>query len=83
MSISRGKDKEDMAYARAHTHTHTHPPEYYSAKKRNEIWSFVETWVDLETQSDVSQKEKNRTSLVVPWIRIRLPMQGTQVPSLV
>ena len=58
---------------------------YYSAIKRDEIGSLVETWMDLETvtQSEVSQKEKNRTSLGVPWIRIHLPMQGTQVPSLV
>ena len=36
--------------------------EYYSAIKRNEIGSFFETWVDLETviQSEVSQKEKNK-----------------------
>ena len=36
--------------------------EYYSAKKGNEIGSFVETWMDLETviQSEVSQKEKNK-----------------------
>ena len=35
--------------------------EYYSALKRNEIRSFVETWMDLETviQSEVSQNEKN------------------------
>ena len=35
--------------------------EYYSAIKRNEIGSFVETWMDLETviQSEISQKEKN------------------------
>ena len=35
--------------------------EYYSAIKRNEIGSFVEMWLDLETviQSEVSQKEKN------------------------
>ena len=35
--------------------------EYYSVIKRNEIGSFVETWMDLETviQSEVSQKEKN------------------------
>ena len=34
--------------------------EYYSAIKRNEIVSFAETWVDLETviQNEVSQKEK-------------------------
>ena len=36
--------------------------EYYSAIKRNEIESFVETWMDLETVilSDVSWKEKNK-----------------------
>ena len=36
--------------------------EYYSATKRNEIGSFVETWMDLETviQSEVSQKEKSK-----------------------
>ena len=36
--------------------------EYYSAIKRNEIVSFAETWMDLETviQSEVSQKEKNK-----------------------
>ena len=36
--------------------------EYYSAIKRNDIGSFVETWMDLETviQSEVSQKEKNK-----------------------
>ena len=33
-----------------------------SAIKRNEIRSFVEMWMDLETdiQSEVSQKEKNK-----------------------
>ena len=37
-----------------------YPMEYYSAIKRNEIGSFVETWRDLETviQSEVSQREK-------------------------
>ena len=36
--------------------------EYYSAIKRNEIGSFVETWMDLDTviQSEVSQQEKNK-----------------------
>ena len=36
--------------------------EYYSAIKRNEIESFVEIWMDLESaiQSEVSQKEKNK-----------------------
>ena len=36
--------------------------EYYSAIKRNEIESFVKTWMDLQTviQSEVSEKEKNK-----------------------
>ena len=36
--------------------------EYYSAIKRNEIGSFVETWMDLENviQSELCQKEKNK-----------------------
>ena len=41
---------------------HIYTMEYYSAIKRNEIGSSVETWMDLETliQSEVSQKEKNK-----------------------
>ena len=40
---------------------YTYTMEYYSAIKRNETESFVETWMNLETliQSEVSQKEKN------------------------
>ena len=39
-----------------------HTMEYYSAIKRNEIGSFVEMWMNLETvtQSEVSQKEENK-----------------------
>ena len=41
--------------------------EYYSAIKRNETGSFVETWVHLETviQSEVSQKEKNKYCILM------------------
>ena len=41
--------------------------EYYSAIKRNEVGSFLETWVNLETviQSEVSQKEKNKYRLLM------------------
>ena len=41
--------------------------DYYSAIKRNEIESFVETWMDLETviQSEVSQKEKNKYRILM------------------
>ena len=53
MPIDRRMDKEDVVI---------YTMEYYSAMKRNEIESFVETWMDLETviQSEVSQKEKNK-----------------------
>ena len=36
--------------------------EYFSAIKRNEIGSFVEMWMDLESviHSEVSGKEKNK-----------------------
>ena len=41
--------------------------EYYSAIKRNEIGSFVETWLDLESviQSKVSQKEENKHCILM------------------
>ena len=42
--------------------------EYYSATKRDETGSSVETWMDPETliQREVSQKEKNQ----IPSINI-------------
>ena len=41
--------------------------EYYVTIKRNEIGSFVETWMDLESviQSEVSQKEKNKYCILM------------------
>ena len=46
--------------------------EYYSAIKRNEIGSFVETWMDLESviQSELSQKEKNKYHILMHICRI-------------
>ena len=37
------------------------------SQKKNEIESFVETWMDLETvmQSEVSQKEKNKYRILM------------------
>ena len=42
---------------------HIYTMEYHSATKRNEIGSFVEMWMDIETVtlSEVSQKEKNKS----------------------
>ena len=41
--------------------------EYYSAIKRNEICSFAEMWMNLETviSSEVSQKEKNKYCILM------------------
>ena len=43
--------------------------EYYSAIKRNEIGSFVEMWMNLESviQSEKSQKEKNKYHNTCMW----------------
>ena len=40
--------------------------EYYSAIKRNEIQSFVETWMDVETviQSEVKSKREKQISYI-------------------
>ena len=52
MPNDRRMDKEDVV----------HIYNVILAIKRNETGSFVETWMDLETeiQSEVSQKEKNK-----------------------
>ena len=34
--------------------------QYYSAIKRNEIGSFVETWMDLETHTELSKSEREK-----------------------
>ena len=41
--------------------------EYYSAIKRNEIGSFVETWMDIEAviQSEVNQTEKEKYHMIL------------------
>ena len=41
--------------------------EYYSAIKRNEMGSFVEMWMDLDTviQSEVNQKVKNKYRILM------------------
>ena len=47
--------------------------EYYSAIKRNEIGSFIETQMDLETviETEVSQKEKNKYRILTHICRIQ------------
>ena len=46
---------------------HIYTMEYYSAIKRNEIGSFVDMWMNLESviQSEVSQKEKNKYHILM------------------
>ena len=43
--------------------------EYYSTIRRNEIGSFVKTWMDLESviQSEVSQKKKSKYIIAHMW----------------
>ena len=45
---------------------HIYTMEYYSAIKRNEMEVFVVRWIELESviQSEVSQKEKNKYSML-------------------
>ena len=45
---------------------HIYTMEYYSAIKRNEMEVFVVRWMGLESviQSEVSQKEKNKYSML-------------------
>ena len=45
---------------------HIYTMEYYSAIKSNEIELFVVRWMDIATvtQSEVSQKEKNKYSML-------------------
>ena len=38
--------------------------EYYSAIKRNEIGSFVETWMDLETVIQNKSEKENQISYI-------------------
>ena len=51
---------------------HIYTMEYYSAIKRKEIELFVVRWTDLEsvTQSEVSQKEKNKYRMLTHIYRI-------------
>ena len=53
---------------------------YYSAIKRNKLGSFVETWMDLETviQSEVSQKQKNKYSILMHICEPRKMVQMSQ-----
>ena len=63
MPIDRRMDKEDVVHI-------------YNgillSHRRNEVGSFVEMWLDLETviQSEVSQKEKNRYRILTHICRI-------------
>ena len=46
--------------------------QYYSAIEKNEVRSFVETWIDLENviHTGVSQKDKNKYHILIREIDI-------------
>ena len=50
-----------------HTHIHKHTDEYYSALKKNEILSFMITWMDPEgiMLSGINQRKTN-----IIWIHL-------------
>ena len=57
-------DKKVVVYIYIYTHTHT--MEYYSAIKKNTFESVLMRWMKLEPiiQSEVSQKEKHKYSVL-------------------
>ena len=66
---------------------HIYTMEYYSAIKRNEIELFVVMWMELESviQSEVSQKEKNKYSMVTCYLleeQLGLQSMGLQTGHL-
>ena len=42
--------------------------EYYSAIRKNKIMPFAATWMELETLSEVSQKDKHRMISLISGI---------------
>ena len=53
-------DKESVVYIYIYTQ------EYYSAIKKNEILSFVTTWIELECimLSEINQSEKDKCHMI-------------------
>ena len=64
---SRKQPKCPSTNARAKKMWYVYTMEYYSAIKKNELGSSVETWMYLETviQSEVSQEEKNKYCILM------------------
>ena len=58
VSINRWMYKEDVVCM--YTHTHAHTMKYYSAIKKNEILSFVTTWMDSGYYAKWNKSEKNK-----------------------
>ena len=63
MFISKCKEDVVNIYTRyvcTHTHRHIHTMEYYSAIEKNELISFVVTWINLRIikPSEANQTEK-------------------------
>ena len=61
---------------------HIYTMEYYSAINRNEIELFVVRWMDLESviQSEVSQKDKNKYSMLTHIYGILKKKKGSDEP---
>ena len=68
MIVTHDHKKAKIRFILCHKHTHTHT--------HSEV---REKYTLRQTLSEVSQKDKNRTYLVVQRIRIRLPIQETLV----
>ena len=51
------------------TFTYIYYIKYYSVIKKNEIWSFVTTWMDLEGMmlSEISQRKTNTIYFTYIW----------------
>ena len=63
---------------------HMYTMEYYSAIKRNEMELSVVRWMDLESviQSEVSQKEKNKYSMLTYIWNLRKKKKGSEEPRV-
>ena len=64
---------------------HIYTMEYYSAIRRNEMEVFVMRWIELESviQSEVSQREKNKYSMLthIYGIEGKFKKKGHEEPS--
>ena len=60
---------------------HIYTMEYYSAIKRNEIESFVETSMDLETEWSHTEWSKSEREKQISYINACMQKNGTDEPG--